>query len=102
MADPLDGALRERLGLETSSAALQRVLAAVRAKLAAGYVLPLTPTPDEQAAWDEATLLSASRLFKRRTTPEGLSFGDFGVIRVGRFDADVEDLLAPFRRWVLA
>lgn len=44
-----------------------------------------------------ATLLTASRLFKRRESPEGVAgFGDFGAIRVTSTDPDVERLLGPY------
>lgn len=46
-----------------------------------------------------ATLIQASRIFKRRESPEGvLGGGDFGLVRVGsRLDPDVEGFLAPYR-----
>lgn len=48
----------------------------------------------------EATLIKAARIFKRRTSPEGVAgFGDFGVVRISRTeDPDVAGLLAPFVR----
>jgi hypothetical protein len=48
----------------------------------------------------EATILQASRLYTRLSSPVGVvSFGDMGAIRVSRFaDPDVEMLLAAFRR----
>lgn len=51
----------------------------------------------------EATLLQAARLYKRKNTPDGIAgAGDFGPVRVSRFDPDVEELVAPFvRRRVL-
>lgn len=76
---------------------LGRVLGAVRSKIMATHALPLVPTSDQLDAWDEAHVLAAARLWKRKDTPEGIiDFGGAGVIRVGRFDADVEDLLAEF------
>jgi hypothetical protein len=49
-----------------------------------------------------ATVLQASRLFKRLDAPLGvMGFGDMGVVRVSRYvDPDVEQMLAPFRRRV--
>ena len=45
----------------------------------------------------EATLLLASRRFMRRFSPEGVSgFGQDGVVRVSRFDSDIEDLIGPY------
>jgi hypothetical protein len=47
-----------------------------------------------------ATILLASRQFKRYDSPTGvLGFGDFGPVRVGsRLDPDVAMILQPFRR----
>jgi hypothetical protein len=43
----------------------------------------------------EACLLHASRLYRRRDSIDGtLGFGDMGVVRVGRFDTDIENLYA--------
>jgi hypothetical protein len=48
----------------------------------------------------QAALMDAARLFRRRDTVDGtIGFGDMGVIRVGRTDADVErlyDLCGPW------
>lgn len=54
------------------------------------------PTPIQQAA-----LIQAARLFKRRHSPEGIvgGFDQFGAVRVSsRPDPDVEQLIAPYRR----
>jgi hypothetical protein len=38
-----------------------------------------------------ACVMHAARLYKRRDTVDGtLGFGDLGVVRVGRFDADID------------
>jgi hypothetical protein len=38
-------------------------------------------------------LIHAARLYRRRDTIDGtIGFGDVGVVRVGRYDADVESL----------
>jgi hypothetical protein len=43
----------------------------------------------------EACLLHAARLYRRRDSIDGtLGFGDLGVVRVGRSDADVDGLYA--------
>lgn len=48
----------------------------------------------------EATLLKAAALFKRKDAPFGVAgFGEFGAVRITRADADVVDLLRPFRRF---
>jgi hypothetical protein len=41
----------------------------------------------------EACLFHAARLYRRRDTIDGtIGFGDAGVVRVGRYDADIEAL----------
>ena len=47
----------------------------------------------------QATILQASRIFKRNDSPLGVAgFGDMGVIRVGaRLDPDVQHLVDPYR-----
>lgn len=50
-----------------------------------------------------AALIQASRIFKRRGSPEGVaSLGDFGPVFVGRFDPDIEANLSPFLRVTFA
>jgi hypothetical protein len=47
----------------------------------------------------QATLLLSLRQFKRYDSPLGVAgFGDIGVVRVGRFDPDVESLVSPYRK----
>jgi hypothetical protein len=47
----------------------------------------------------QATMLLSLRQFKRYDSPLGVAgFGDIGVVRVGRFDPDVESLVAPYRK----
>lgn len=54
--------------------------------------------PSVPAPIKEATLLQASRLFKRKDSPEGtLGMADFGVMTIARFDADVRELCGPFK-----
>jgi hypothetical protein len=44
-----------------------------------------------------ATLLRASRLYRRRDSPEGVAgFNDMGVVRLGRYDPDYDKLITPF------
>lgn len=47
----------------------------------------------------QATILQASRIFKRNDSPLGVAgFGDMGVIRIGaRLDPDVQHLVDPYR-----
>jgi hypothetical protein len=50
------------------------------------------------AAIRQATVILAMRLFKRLDAPLGMISNDMGSMRVGRFDPDVESLVAPFRK----
>jgi len=55
-----------------------------------------TPVPDQI---QQATLILAARLAERRFSPLGVAgFGDLGAVRVSRFDADIENLISPFKR----
>ena len=46
---------------------------------------------------EEACVLKASSLFKRKDAPFGVAgFGDFGVVRITRNDPDVMDLLSGY------
>lgn len=48
---------------------------------------------------EEATLLKAAALFKRKDAPFGvMQFGDIAAVRVTRQDIDVIELLAPYQR----
>lgn len=51
-------------------------------------------------AVETATIIQASRIFKRFDSPLGVAgFGDFGAVRVSRFlDPDVEQLVSPYRK----
>jgi hypothetical protein len=45
----------------------------------------------------QATLLLANRLYMRKDSPEGIAAsGDWGALRMSRWDADVEALVGPF------
>lgn len=47
----------------------------------------------------QATVILASRIFKRNDSPLGVAgFGDLGVIRVGRLDPDVEAMIMPYKK----
>jgi hypothetical protein len=51
----------------------------------------------------EATKMLASRLFRRRLSPEGVAgFGEFGAVRVIAQDPDIEALITPNRSWGFA
>lgn len=48
---------------------------------------------------NEACILKAAALFKRKEAPFGVAgFGEFGAVRIGRHDPDVMDLLGPYVR----
>lgn len=52
------------------------------------------PVPIEQA-----TILYAARQYKRYDAPLGIAgFGDIGMMRIGRFDPDIEAMVSPYRR----
>lgn len=47
----------------------------------------------------QATIIMASRLYKRNDSPLGVAgFGDIGVVRVAKLDPDVEALIMPFKK----
>ncbi len=55
--------------------------------------------PSVPADVTEATLLLASRLWSRQSSPTGVAgFGDYGVVRVTASDADVARLLDPYAK----
>ena len=64
-------------------------------KVTANFGWPYIPEPVTQA-----TIIQASRLFKRYDSPLGVAgFGDMGAIRVSRaLDPDVAQLVEPYRR----
>lgn len=50
-----------------------------------------------------ATVLLATRLFKRMDSPLGVAgFGDLGVVRVTRIDPDIDALIQPFKKLRMA
>lgn len=59
--------------------------------------------PSVPTAITQATVILASRIFKRNDSPLGVAgFGDLGVIRVGKLDPDVESLIHAFRKPMMA
>lgn len=47
----------------------------------------------------QAAVILSSRIFKRNDSPTGvMGFGDLGIIRVGRIDPDIDQLLAPYKK----
>jgi hypothetical protein len=56
----------------------------------------LNDTDPWPATAEYAAKLQGARLVKRRASPEGVAgFGDFGPVRVGAIDPDIEQLLTP-------
>lgn len=64
-------------------------------KVTANYGWPSVPLPIKQA-----TIIQASRIFKRLDSPLGIAgFGDLGAIRVSHsLDPDVSQLVMPYKR----
>lgn len=53
--------------------------------------------PSVPAAVQRATILQASRLYRRKDSPEGVAgANEWGLVRVPNFDPDVKALLAPY------
>lgn len=47
----------------------------------------------------QAAVLLSSRIFKRNDSPGGvMGFGDIGIVRISRFDPDIERLIQPYRK----
>jgi len=64
-----------------------------RVQVSADWGWPATP-----AAVEQACLIQAARIFKRKDSPEGiLGSAEWGAVRVSRVDPDVDAMLAPYR-----
>lgn len=71
----------------------------VNAHEATVQVTGLFGWPTVPTAVRQACIILSMRLFKRLDSPLGaVGMGDIGVIRVSRFDSDIESLLLPFRK----
>jgi hypothetical protein len=80
---------------------MQGVVDAVLANLARTHTSP-TVDPGELDDWDLAVTMQCARLWKRKSSPEGvISNGEFGAIRVTRFDKDIDAMLDPFATFVV-
>lgn len=98
--------LRTHIGLPEAPfgsdvlALLQESLDASLELVESRVTLPVGATSnDYPAPVRMAVLLTAHRLWKRRTSPEGVAgFGDLGAIRITAVDADVEALISPYLR----
>jgi hypothetical protein len=89
--------------------AMEMIVAAVEARFAASYnwtadpllVTAALPLRDQDA--DLALILQAAQLSTRPGSPGGVAgVGEFGVIRVSRFDPDVDGLLSRYRKALCA
>ena len=90
--NPLMDALRASIGTVTNlnATVLERALAAATSWVRE-RVMECTY---DDAEVQEAIVLLASRLYKRRQSPEGVAgWGDLGVIRILAHDPDIEALL---------
>lgn len=68
------------------------------ARVTARWGWPAVPDEVEQA-----TLLQASRLYRRKDSPEGVAgSADWGLVRVPNLDPDVKALLADFKSLMVA
>lgn len=73
---------------------LEGVVAAVAEHVGTHYYVADPPTADQTLAM----IMASARLWKRRSTPEGVQqFGDAIAVRISSIDPDVEKLLV--RRW---
>lgn len=68
------------------------------AKLAAVQVTGVFGWSSVPTAIRQACVILAMRIFKRLDAPLGMITNDMGSMRVGRFDPDVEALVAPYRK----
>lgn len=63
-----------------------------RVRVTAKWGWPVVPEEIKNA-----TILLASRLFRRKDSPEGVKgFSDLGVVRVSRYDPDYDALIADY------
>ena len=63
---------------------------------------PVDPDPN-LADWELGITMQCARFWKRKSSPEGvISASDLGIIRVSRFDSDIETMLTPFLNFVMA
>lgn len=57
------------------------------------------PDGEVPRAVARAAVMYAGRIYKRRDSLDGtIGLPDYGLMRVGRFDADIDGLLYPHRR----
>jgi len=88
----------------TTPAAIEsmtKVVDAVYANVARTHTMPVVDA-DPNADWDLAITMQSARLWKRKSSPEGvIANSEFGAIRVTRLDPDIERMLDPFASFVV-
>ena len=99
-----DAEVREHMGLTSPDVALNHT---VERATAATNALIMDRCIDFPDVWPPevvyAALLQASRLVKRRASPEGVAgMGDFGPVRISVMDPDIEAMLSPWLRLVFS
>lgn len=79
-------------------AAMDRLLSAIKAEVDERLQPGWADTAAGTAAVDQAVIMLAARRWARRDTPNGVvGFGGAGeVVRVGRYDPDIEALLSQW------
>lgn len=88
---------------ETGTEMMALVIAAVEAHARKHYTVPETIDPADDADLILGCTMQCARLYKRRTTIEGIaSFGEQYATRVARFDPDIDQMLDGYRKWAMA
>ena len=91
--------LGDNSGSSEVAATVQTCLDAVTASIESRCSLPSTYPPDVS----QAITMAAARLYRRKASGDGIvQLDGMGVIRVGSFDADVENLLQPYLNFAFA
>jgi len=86
----------------TTPAALESMGKVVTAVYANASKTHNAPDPDVDPDWDLAITMQSARLWKRKSSPEGvIANSEFGAIRVTKFDADIERMLDPYANLVV-
>lgn len=86
---------------------LLQLVVDVATTIAVEYGKPLDeddPDPNQEAVMRLAIIMQAVRLWKRRTTPEGITsvFDGVAAMRVSGYDPDIARLIQTYRSWGVA
>jgi hypothetical protein len=101
--DVLDYRTFARVPDTVDDVAIADALAAVQDAIRARCPILFGATPSVPDAVYQAALLWTARVLSRRNSPDGIvGVGEMGVANVGRWDPDVQRLLAPYTDPVLA